>query len=60
MLSRALRFEPGDLLKEAYRTTPPEPPPPPPIPVSLEELRGLIVEALREELDRRGQGEQES
>lgn len=59
MLARALRFEPGDLLKEAYRTTPPEPPLPPPIPVSLEELRGMIVEVLREELDRRDRGEPE-
>lgn len=57
MLARALHFEPGDLLREAYRTEPPEPPPPPPLPVSLEELRGLIVDALREELDRRDRGE---
>ena len=54
MLGRVLGFEPVDLLNEAYRTSPPSPPPPPPLPVTLEELRGLIVDALREELDRRG------
>jgi transcriptional regulator with XRE-family HTH domain len=54
MLGRVLGFEPGDLLNEAYRISPPEPPLPPGFPVSREELRGLIVEALREELDRRG------
>ena len=51
MLGKVLGFEPVDLLTEAYRTSPP---PPPPLPVSLEELRDLIVDALREELDRRG------
>ena len=53
MLGRVLSFEPVELLNEAYRTSPPSPPPPPPLPVTLEELRGLIVDALREELDRR-------
>jgi hypothetical protein len=53
MLGRVLGFEPVELLNEAYRTSPPQPPPPPALPVSLEELRGMIVEALREELDRR-------
>lgn len=53
MLGRVLEFEPADLLNEAYRTTPSSPPPPPPLPVTLAELRGLIVDALREELDRR-------
>jgi hypothetical protein len=53
MLSRVLGFEPVDLLNAAYRASPPEPPPPPGLPVTREELRGLIVEALREELDRR-------
>lgn len=54
MLGRVLGFEPGDLLNVAYGASPPEPPLPPGFPVSREELRGLIVEALREELDRRG------
>jgi transcriptional regulator with XRE-family HTH domain len=57
MLAGVLHFEPSELLQKAYRTEPPEPPPPPPLPVSLEELRGLIVDALKEELDRRGREE---
>jgi transcriptional regulator with XRE-family HTH domain len=52
MLGRVLGFEPVELLNEAYRTSPREPPLPG-LPVTREELRGLIVEALREELDRR-------
>jgi hypothetical protein len=54
MLGRVLGFEPGELLNIAYRTSPPEPPLPPGLPVTREELRGLIVDALKEELDRRG------
>lgn len=50
MLSEVLDFETADLLQQVYRKSPPAPPP---LPVTLEELRALIVEALREELDRR-------
>ncbi|HEX3128425.1 MAG TPA: hypothetical protein VH394_13930 [Thermoanaerobaculia bacterium] len=53
MLGRVLRFEPVDLLNEAYRTSQP---PFRTLPITLEELRQLIVDALREELDRRGEG----
>ncbi len=51
MLGRLLGFDPAEVLAEAYHINPP---PPPGIPITLEELRSLIVDALREELDRRG------
>lgn len=51
MLGRILGFDTAEILAEAYHI---QPPPPSGIPVTVEELRSLIVDALREELDRRG------
>jgi hypothetical protein len=53
MLGGVLHFDPGELLASAYLEIPSEPPPPN-FPVTREELRRMIVNALREELDRRG------
>lgn len=50
MLGRVLGFDPAEVLNQAYR---PQVPPPAGLPVTRDELRELIVEALREELDRR-------
>jgi hypothetical protein len=52
MLSRVLDFETADLLLEAYRKSPP-PRQPLSLPLTMEQLRGLVIDALREELDRR-------
>lgn len=54
MLSKVLNFETADLLLQVYRKSPPAPAP---LPVTLEELRSLIIGALRDELDRRERGE---
>ncbi len=50
MLGRVLHFDPAEVLIQAYR---PREPPAAGLPVTRDELRDLIVEALREELDRR-------
>jgi transcriptional regulator with XRE-family HTH domain len=47
MLGSALGFEPADLLLEIYDARPPGP-----LQITREELRELIQEAVREELDR--------
>lgn len=53
MLGRALGFDPVELLLEAYGVYRPDPPPPPGLVLTREELRAVVREALREELDRR-------
>lgn len=55
MLSRVLSFETAEMLFEAFRGTPPQRRPLA-LPVTLEELRRMIIDALREELDRRDRG----
>lgn len=47
MLGNALGFEPVDLLLEIYGAKPPGP-----LEITREELRKLVQEAVREELDR--------
>jgi hypothetical protein len=54
MLGGVLGFDSAELLNAAYSEPPSDPPLPPGFPVSREELRALVVAALREELDRRG------
>jgi hypothetical protein len=56
MLGRALGFDPVEILLEAYGVYRPAPPAPPGFVVTQEELRALVREALREELDRREPG----
>jgi len=56
MLGPALGFDPVELLLEAYGVYRPFPPPPPGLVLSREELRDVVVEAVREavreEMDR--------
>lgn len=56
MLGRALGFDPVEILIEAYGVYRPPAPLPPGFLVTREELRAVVQEALREELDRRGPG----
>ena len=53
MLGRALDFDPVELLLEAYGVYRPDPPPPPGLVLTREELRAVVQDAVREELDRR-------
>lgn len=53
MLGRALKFDPVELLLEAYGVYRPDPPPPPGLVLTREELRAVVQDAVREELDRR-------
>ena len=53
MLGRALGFDPVELLLEAYGVYRPDPPPPPGLVLTREELRAVVREAVREELNRR-------
>lgn len=53
MLGRALNFDPVELLLEAYGVYRPDPPPPPGLVLTREELRAVVQDAVREELDRR-------
>lgn len=53
MLSRALGFDPVEILLEAYGVYRPYPPPPPGLVLTREELRKVVRQAVREELDRR-------
>jgi transcriptional regulator with XRE-family HTH domain len=53
MLGRALGFDPVEVLLEAYGVYRPDPPPPPGLVLTREELRAVVREAVREELDRR-------
>jgi len=53
MLGRALGFDPVELLLEAYGVYRPDPPPPPGLVLTREELRAVVREAVREEMDRR-------
>lgn len=53
MLGRALDFDPVELLLEAYGVYRPDPPPPPGLVLTREELRDVVQDAVREELDRR-------
>ena len=52
MLGRALGFDPVELLLEAYGVYRPDPPPPPGLVLSREELRDVVRDAVREEMDR--------
>lgn len=52
MLGRALGFDPVELLLEAFGVYRPYPPPPPGLVLTREELRAVVQDALREELDR--------
>ena len=52
MLGRALRFDPVEVLLEAYGVYRPDPPPPPGLVLTREELRAVVRDAVREELDR--------
>lgn len=58
MLGKALGFDPIELLAEAYGSS--RVLPEPAAGFTWEELRELIADALREELDRRGVGTAES
>ncbi|MFP5289142.1 MAG: hypothetical protein ACLGI9_25625 [Thermoanaerobaculia bacterium] len=53
MLGRALDFDPVELLLEAYGVYRPDPPPPPGLVLTREELREVVQDAVREELERR-------
>ena len=53
MLGRALGFDPVELLLEAFGVYRPDPPPPPGLVLTREELRMVIRDAVREELDLR-------
>lgn len=53
MLGRALSFDPVELLLEAYGVYRPDPPPPPGLVLTREELREVVRDAVREELNRR-------
>ena len=53
LLGRALDFDPVELLLEAYGVYRPDPPPPPGLVLTREELRDVVRDAVREELDRR-------
>lgn len=53
MLGRALGFDPVELLLEAYGVYRPYPPPPPGLVLTREELRTVVREAVREEMNRR-------
>ncbi|HVG10445.1 MAG TPA: helix-turn-helix transcriptional regulator [Thermoanaerobaculia bacterium] len=52
ILGRALGFDPVELLLEAYGVYRPDPPPPPGLVLTREELRAVVREAVREEMDR--------
>ena len=52
MLGRALGFDPVELLLEAYGVYRPDPPPPPGLVLTREELRAVVREAVRDEMDR--------
>ena len=52
MLGRALGFDPVELLLEAYGVYRPDPPPPPGLVLTREELRDVVRDAVREEMDR--------
>lgn len=52
-LGRALGFDPVELLLEAYGVYRPFTPPPPGLVLTREDLRQVVQEALREELERR-------
>ena len=53
LLARALGFDPVELLLEAFGVYRPDPPPPPGLVLTREELRDVVRDAVREELDRR-------
>lgn len=53
LLGQALQFDPVELLLEAYGVYRPDPPPPPGLVLTREELRAVVQDAVREELDRR-------
>ena len=53
MLGRALGFDPVELLLEAYGVYRPDPPPPAGLVLTREELRAVVRDAVREELDLR-------
>ena len=53
MLGRALGFDPVELLLETYGVYRPDPPPPPGLVLTREELRAVVRDAVREELDLR-------
>lgn len=53
MLGRALGFDPVELLLEAFGVYRPDPPPPPGLVLTREELRAVVRDAVREELDLR-------
>lgn len=53
MLGRALGFDPVELLLEAFGVYRPDPPPPPGLVLTREELRIVVRDAVREELELR-------
>ena len=53
MLGRALGFDPVELFLEAFGVYRPDPPPPPGLVLTREELRMVVRDAVREELDLR-------
>jgi transcriptional regulator with XRE-family HTH domain len=53
LLGRALGFDPVELLLEAFGVYRPDPPPPPGLVLTREELRIVVRNAVREELDLR-------
>lgn len=53
MLGRALGLDPVELMLEAYGVYRPYPPPPPGLVLTREELRKVVKEAVREELNRK-------